>query len=72
MYKYEANIKHKENFPSHANSIVTSKGYGTEAKFLSIAKGMGKMLIENGVEMIEDPFKVESKRRSSKLNEARE
>ena len=43
IYSYEGNIKHKLDMPEHMSNIITSKGYGNEAKFMAIATALNKV-----------------------------
>lgn len=44
IMKYEECVKHKTLQPDHIKSILTSKEYASEAKFISIAKAMNKIV----------------------------
>lgn len=35
--KYEENVKHRILFPSHNSSVLTSKNYATEEKFIELS-----------------------------------
>jgi hypothetical protein len=53
--KYEECVKHKVDVPDHTKSILTSKEFAQESKFISVARGMGKVKYENGKEIYENP-----------------
>jgi hypothetical protein len=42
IMKYEECVKHKLIAPDHINSILTSKEFSNEAKFIAVAKAMNK------------------------------
>lgn len=42
ILKYEECVKHKMLQPDHIKSILTSKEFASESKFIAIAKAMGK------------------------------
>jgi hypothetical protein len=44
IMKYEESVKHKMVQPEHVKSILTSKEYASEAKFIAVAKAMNKCL----------------------------
>ncbi len=43
--KYEESVKHKVLEPDHTKSILTSKEYASEAKFIAVARAMNKVSI---------------------------
>jgi len=43
IMKYEECVKHKLVQPDHIKSILTSKEYASEEKFVAVAKAMGKV-----------------------------
>lgn len=44
IMKYEECVKHKMLAPDHIKSILTSKEYASEGKFIAVARAMGKVL----------------------------
>lgn len=62
MLRYESNLKHKLNIPEHTGSIITSKEFCHEMKFISVARALGKSKIENDKEYFEDPYLQSSNR----------
>jgi hypothetical protein len=60
--KYEECVKHKVDVPDHTKSILTSKEFAQESKFISVARGMGKVKYENGKEIYENPYKSKDRR----------
>jgi hypothetical protein len=60
--KYEECVKHKMLQPDHIKSILTSKEYASEAKFVAVARAMGKFIIQEDKEMFENPYKMRDKR----------
>ncbi len=48
--------------PDHIKSILTSKEYASEAKFVAVARAMGKFMIQDDKEMFENPYKMRDKR----------
>jgi hypothetical protein len=60
---YEQRAKHSIEFPEHTKNILTSKWYGTEAKFLTLARDLNKVAISNGKEAFENPFKRKMRRK---------
>jgi hypothetical protein len=61
--KYEECVKHKMLQPDHIRSILTSKEYATESKFIAVAKAMGKITVdENKQELFENPYKTKDRR----------
>jgi hypothetical protein len=62
IMKYEECVKHKMLQPDHIKSILTSKEYASEAKFVAVARAMGKITIEDGKEMYDNPYKARDRR----------
>ena len=60
--KYEECVKHKTSAPDHIKSILTSKEFASETKFVAVARAMNKITFENGKEMYENPFKSKDRR----------
>ena len=48
--------------PDHIKSILTSKEYASEAKFIAVAKAMTKVAYEGGKEFYENPYKARDRR----------
>lgn len=46
VMKYEECVKHKMLQSDHIRSILTSKEYASESKFIAVAKAMGKITID--------------------------
>ena len=42
--KYEEAVKHKINAPDHTKSVLTSKEFASETKFITVARAMNKVL----------------------------
>ena len=61
VFTYEQVKLHKEQIPSHGETIITSKMFASEEKFLSLAKSMGKIRVLDGEEYIESPYSQLSK-----------
>ena len=60
--KYEECVKHKTILPDHLKSILTSKEFASEAKFLAVARAMNKVVFEEGKEYYENPYKSKDRR----------
>lgn len=60
--KYEESVKHKLLNPDHVKSILTSKEYASEAKFVAVARALGKLDYDNGKEIYENPYKSKDRR----------
>lgn len=61
--KYEECVKHKMLAPDHIKSILTSKEFASETKFVAVARAMGKVTYEEGGrETYENPFKSKDRR----------
>lgn len=60
--KYEECVKHKNNSPDHLKSILTSKEFASEIKFVAVARAMNKIHKEDGKELYDNPFKSKDKR----------
>lgn len=60
--KYEECIKHKTVAPDHSKSILTSKEFASETKFLAVAKAMNKVTSKDGKELYENPYKSKDRR----------
>lgn len=60
--KYEECVKHKMLQPDHIKSILTSKEYASEAKFVAVARAMSKVQLENEIEHFENPYKTKDRR----------
>ena len=46
----------------HVKSILTSKEYTSEAKFVAVARAMGKVTYESGKELYENPYRSKDRR----------
>ena len=70
IMKYEECVKHKILQPDHIKSILTSKEYAQEAKFMAVAKAMGKVRYEEGGEReyYENPYKAKQRRGRFSMN----
>lgn len=55
-------MKHKTNSPDHLKSILTSKEFASETKFVAVARAMNKIHKEDGKEYYDNPFKSKDKR----------
>ncbi len=42
--KYEEAVKHKITAPDHTKSVLTSKEFASETKFITVARAMNKVL----------------------------
>lgn len=64
IMKYEECVKHKMLQPDHIKSILTSKEYAQEGKFIAVARALGKVRFEdNGIkEYYENPYKTKDRR----------
>lgn len=63
IMKYEECVKHKLLQIDHVKSILTSKEYATEAKFMAVARAMGKVRrVIGGIELYENPYKAKDRR----------
>ena len=60
--KYEECVKHKMLAPDHIKSILTSKEYASEAKFVAVARAMNKVQKIDDKEMYENPYKAKDRR----------
>ena len=62
--KYEECVKHRLLLPDHTKSILTSKEFASESKFISVAKALGKMTSfpEEDGEFYENPYKSRERR----------
>ena len=60
--KYEECVKHKMLQPDHIKSILTSKEFASETKFIAVAQAMGKIMNEDGKDRYENPYKARDKR----------
>ena len=48
VMKYEECVKHKILAPDHIKSILTSKEFASETKFVAVARAMNKVHYEEG------------------------
>ena len=62
ILKYEECVKHRSLAPDHLKSILTSKEFASETKFVAVARAMGKINISDGKEVYENPYKSNDKR----------
>ena len=53
---YEQTKIHKEEKPEHSDSVVTSKHFSTEEKFIGICKAMNRCHVLNEQEYFPNPF----------------
>lgn len=65
--KYEECVKHKMLAQDHIKSILTSKEYASEGKFIAVARAMGKVRYEEEAgagtkEFYENPYKTKDRR----------
>ena len=56
IFRYEDNIKHKEELPDHTKSVLTSKYYATEKRFISLARALKKVQKLENKEYYENPY----------------
>lgn len=61
MLKYEKHLKHKAEQPDHTGSILTSKEYAHEIKFVSVARALGKSKTVHDKEYFIDPYASKEK-----------
>jgi hypothetical protein len=55
--KYEECVKHKLIQTDHTRSILTSKEFASEEKFIAVARAMGKVTLNpNGQELFANPY----------------
>ena len=62
IMKYEECVKHKSSHPDHLKSILTSKEFASETKFVAVARALGKVNFSDGKEIYETPYKSKDKR----------
>lgn len=62
IMKYEECVKHKMLQPDHIKSILTSKEYASEAKFVAVARAMNKVQNDGEIELYENPYKAKDRR----------
>ena len=62
VMKYEECVKHKTSLPDHTKSILTSKEFASETKFMAVARAMDRVHGEEGRELYENPFKSKDRR----------
>ena len=60
--KYEECVKHKTSMPDHLKSILTSKEFASETKFVAVARAMNRIHYDDGKEFYDNPFKSKDKR----------
>ncbi len=60
--KYEESVRHKTSMPDHLKSILTSKEFASETKFINVARAMHKVRFEDGKEFFETPYKSKDRR----------
>ena len=69
VFTYEQVKVHRQEKSSHIESIITSKHFASEEKFLSVSKSFNKMKVVDGNEYYESPycdkFKGQRQRKSS-------
>ena len=53
--------------PEHTGSILTSKEYAHEIKFVSVARALGKTKTINDKEYFEDPYAEDNEREQAKV-----
>lgn len=56
IFRYEENLRHKEDLPDHAKSVLTSKYYATEKRFISLARALRKFQKLEEKEYFENPY----------------
>ena len=67
--KYEECVKHKMTQNDHIKSILTSKEFASEGKFVAVARAMGKVrYTAPGIEIYESPYKSKDRRGRPPLN----
>ena len=62
IMKYEECVRHKNVSPDHLKSILTSKEFASETKFINVARAMNKIRYEDGKEFFETPYKSKDRR----------
>ena len=60
--KYEESVKHKLIQTEHIRSILTSKEFACESKFMAVAQALGKLQIIDSKEFYINPYKMSEKR----------
>jgi len=60
--KYEECVRHKTSSPDHLKSILTSKEFASETKFVAVARAMNKIQFSEGKELYENPYKSKDRR----------
>ena len=60
--KYEESVRHKNSMPDHLKSILTSKEFASETKFINVARAMNKVKYGEGKEWYETPYKSKDRR----------
>ena len=56
VYTYEQIKVHRQDFFSHKESIITSKHFANEEKFMQVCKNFGKLKVIDGEEYYESPY----------------
>ena len=62
ILKYEECVKHRAQVPEHNKTILTSKEFASEAKFLQVAKAMDKIEYRGEEEWVANPYKKRERR----------
>jgi len=63
IMKYEECVKHKLVQEDHVKSILTSKEFASEEKFMAVAKAMDKVrLTPEGLELYTNPYSNKERR----------
>ena len=62
IFRYEENLKHKDDLPDHSKSVLTSKYYATEKRFISLARALKKVQKLEEKEFYENPYSTKDPR----------
>lgn len=60
---YEQRMKHQNLKPSHIRTILTSKFFASEDKFIELARSYKRSDIKEGVEKFLNPYKTKMRKR---------
>lgn len=66
IFRYEENLRHKEELPEHSRSVLTSKYYATEKRFISLARALRKFQKLEEKEYFENPYASKEEKLSFK------
>jgi len=65
----EQRKRHELFQPGHVESILTSKHFASEEKFIKLARSLDKVVVNDGIEEFLNPYKSKMRKRKDQEEE---